>query len=58
MMFLIIFQEYFDKMYSCSGAFAYTLSLEEQFYKNKSFDFGKKIKTKLRTKIGLLSYRT
>ena len=33
--------------------------LQEQFYKNKSLDFGKtKIKNKLKTKPGLLSHRT
>ena len=36
----------------------YTLFLKEQFYKNKSLDFAKKIKNKLRTKPGLLSHIT
>ena len=32
--------------------------LREHFYKNKSFNSGKKIKIKLGTKTGLLSHRT
>ena len=31
--------------------------IQEQFYKNKSLDFGKKITSKLRTNPGLLSHR-
>ena len=34
------------------------ITLLEQFYKNKSLNFEKKIKNKLRTKPGLLSNRT
>ena len=40
----------------CSGVFSDLL--QEQFYKNKSLDFGKKIKKKLRIKPGLPSHRT
>ena len=31
---------------------------KKKHYKNKTFDFGKKIKNNLRTKSGLLSHRT
>ena len=39
-------------MVAGKGSALYTAFLQEQFYRNKSLDFGKKFKNKLRTKPG------
>ena len=61
--FDICFDHFVDtKRYTVKKALIYRRFNSEtrsiSLYKNKSLDFGKKFKNKLRTKPGLLSYKT